>query len=189
MSDGPYKTLPMRAKWKALAKRAYIQTFTDVQASQMIGPALGSDWRNEVSAPFVSALQQTLIGGDQGTLFYDHVISDVEAFRARCVSPMEASLVDCALDALAEGARGHEAVELAVEGALESRLLSGARQVEEHLLRDASRGRSAGVRARLEAAVRIAPLRAIAREILSGQRGPVTRAPSRHFGLDEGVPL
>lgn len=189
MSDGPYKTLPMRPKWKAVAKRAYNAAFTLEQISESIGPALGSDWRNEVAAPLVNALQRVLIGDDQGVLFPGQMVADVQALRAQCASTMDTSLVDAALGALADGFAGQAAMEQAVEGALESRVLSDFRQIEEHVLREGPKGRAAGVRARLEAALPGTPLTALAREILNGHRGPTLQAPTKRDSLDDGVSL
>jgi len=189
MSDGPYKTLPMRRSWKTVAKRAFIPAFTLSQIREVIGPALGGDWRNEASGPLVNALQQILVDDGQGSLFPDQAIADVQALRGRCASTMDASLVDSALDALADGFAGRTAMEQAGVGALESRLLANCRQIEEHFLRDGPQGRAAGVRERLEAALRGFSLNGLAREILDGHRGPTLQVPVKRDSLDDGVSL
>lgn len=183
MSDGPYKTLQMRPKWKALAECAYNGAYTLDEVSEAMGPALSSDWRSEVSASLLGALRKILIGDNQGSLFSDQATADVRALRAQCNSALDASLVDSALDVVAQGLAGRQALELAIESALESRLLSGFRQIEEL----SPKGRAADVRSRLETAFPSMSLSGLARAIVDGQRSPSVRSIGKRDGLDDGV--
>ena len=164
MSDGPYKTLPMRPQWKALAKRAYIPAFSPEEVSEALPPALRRDWSAEVSEPFLRDVARALIGGEQGSLFP-------------------------ALDALADGFRGTPALEQAIEIALEARGLSVFRQIEEHFHREVSDRRAADLRRRLEQSLVGQPLRELARDLAKGAPGPKPVGLSKQGGLDDGVTL
>ncbi|MGF6233634.1 hypothetical protein QFZ27_007589 [Inquilinus ginsengisoli] len=186
MSDGPHKTLPMRANWKALLWSAYNPASSSREISEGIAPALSSDWRNEVTPTLVRALDRTLCG--EAALFPDQTASDVQVLRARSNSPMDASFIDCALDALADGLSGPEAMILAIEGALETRILSAFRQIEEHVVREGAKGRAAKVRERLETALPNVSLQTLARQILDNSSRATVQAP-KNDGLDDGVML
>ena len=189
MSDGPYKTLPMRPQWKALAKRAYIPAFSPEEVSEALPPALRRDWSAEVSEPFLRDVARALIGGEQGSLFPGQAEADIRSLESGCASTLEASLAASALDALADGFRGTPALEQAIEIALEARGLSVFRQIEEHFHREVSDRRAADLRRRLEQSLVGQPLRELARDLAKGAPGPKPVGLSKQGGLDDGVTL
>jgi hypothetical protein len=185
MSDGPHRTLPMKPRWKQVAQRAFGGTYSLEQVSESYGPALLGDWISEVRDPFVRAIQAAVIEGDQGQLFSNQALEDVQALRSDCRSPLEASLVDEAYEALAEGFRGQAAFDQAVENALNERLLRNIRQVEEHIHRERSAGRARSTRQRLEQAIPGSNLKRLAKDVTSGTPPRRRRAPKQD-GIEHG---
>lgn len=188
MSDGPHRTLPMKPRWKQVAQRAFGATYSLDQVSETYAPALAGDWISEVRSPFAKAIQSAVVDGDQGQLFSNQALEDVQSLRSDCRSPLEASLVDETCEALAEGFRGQAAFEQAVENALNERLLRNIRQVEEHIHRERSAGRARSTRQRLEQAISGAGLKKLAKDVVSGAPPSRRRAP-KHDGLEQGPSL
>ena len=189
MSDGPYRTLPMSKRWQTLAKCADLAGFSAENVQEAVCPALVADWRAGVPDGLVRQLLAVLDGETTGTLFPEQRVQDLATLRGKAPSPMAALLIDCAVQALADGFDGDAALRAATEATLRERALAGVRQVEEHYRRRVDADRTDNVRCRLEAAIGAAPIARLAGELLGEQPRAVGRAPAKHDGLDEGVPL
>ena len=184
MSDGPHKSLPMKPRWKRVADRAFKAAFSVDQVGEAVEGALREDWRAEVPPEFRKALAKAVL--DDGALFADQALRDVDHLRGECASPLQAAAIDEVRAALEMGLRGSAAIEAGVAGALAQRALRAARQIEEHILREV--GRSVpGLRSRLESAIEESQVRDLTRAVLSGSRRQV-RLPKRE-GLEEGPRL
>jgi hypothetical protein len=125
----------------------------------------------------------------QQTLFADQVLADLGVLRRGCASPLEASFVRNAIDAVATGRTGGEAVQFAAEEALSDRLLCNYRQVEEHIRRDDSIRNAEFVRNRFEAAHGQIDLSVLARAALRTGEQLTRRTRAQFTDLDAGVPL
>jgi hypothetical protein len=79
MSDGPHRTLPMKPRWKQLAQRAHGRTYSLEEVSEAYAPALAGDWISEVRNPLLKAIQTAVVESDQGQLFSNQAIEDVQA--------------------------------------------------------------------------------------------------------------
>jgi hypothetical protein len=189
MSDGPYRTLPMPKPWKTLAKCADLAGFSPENVQEAACPALSADWHAGVPDGLVRQLRTVLDGGVTGLLFPEQREQDLATLRGKAASPLAGLLIDCAVQALADGLDGDAALRAATEAALRERALAGVRQVEEHYRRRVAPDRTDNVRSRLEAAIGTAPIGRLAGELLGEQPRAVSRAPAKHDGLDEGVPL
>jgi hypothetical protein len=178
----------MRHAWKRLAERADNSSFTADQVAEAVCPALADDWRAEVPASLVEAVASVLGEGTQAGLFAGDT-DELGRLRVACDSPLAAAFVDAAGDVLVDGLRGPQAIEQAVEAALQDRALREIRSVEEHYLRKSPRARAVNVRARLESSVARASFDELARAISKGEAFVRRFKPVRRDGLDEGVPL
>lgn len=189
MSDGPHKTLRMRPSWKRLSERADTASYAALEVAAAVCPALADDWRGEVPDSIVRRVRM-IVGADAGGfLFADQVDRDLAALRSLAPSPLAGLYIDCTKQAHVEGFRGEGACQAGAEAALYERAACGIRQVEEHYRRKTGMSRTDNVRSRLDAAVREAPIRSLARELLSGRHGPVGRAPAKRTGIEEGPRL
>ena len=187
MSDGPYKTLPMRPRWKVTAKRAYLEACSTEEVAEALGPALSTDWRSEVSQSLIGRLTRMLTDEQEMSLFPQQKARDVEALAGSCASPMESSILSATVDAIIEGHQGLEALQRGAEGALEERCLNAFRQIEEHMAGEASAKRTRFVRGRLEGSLAGARLTSIAQKLLAKE--PAPNASLRRSDLDDGVAI
>ena len=80
MSDGPHKSLPMRAGWKKFAERADKAAYDPEQVADLAIPALEGDWREEV-APHIDSLRKALGDGRQGLLFGEQRTAELKALK------------------------------------------------------------------------------------------------------------
>ena len=191
MSDGPHKSLPMTRGWRKVAERADKRAYSLDEIAEAMGPALEGDFRNDVPSLLISALQRVFADNRQLALFEaESTIDRIETLRPQVAGrPLGSTLLDCAADVAAHGLKGEAAVDAAVRHALEEHAQRGARQVEEHYLRESSMGRAVDVRDRITAAIQPVPLASLAAR-LRGVEGPAALAGiPKHTGLDDGVPL
>jgi len=189
MSDGPYRSLPMSARWKMAAKSAYLPSFTSQEIAEALEHAAERDCRAELSVSFVGRLSALIIGPDEPGLFNDLPFAELNMMQRDCASPMEAGFIRNAIDALQDGYRGAHALQQAAESTVSDRLLAGFRQVEEHMQRETSDGRARTVRSRLEDAHGAVNLPAIAQRLLRMPDAPDRSPIVTYSGLDDGVPL
>lgn len=189
MSDGPHKTLPMRSGWKRLSERADKAGYATAEVAAAVCPALADDWRAEMSDSIVRRVRMVVGADAGGFLFSDQADRDLAALRGVAPSPLAGLYIDCVRDALTEGFRGEDACVAGAEAALSERAASGIRQVEEHYRRNSGTVRTNNVRYRLDAATNAAPIRELAREVLTGRRGPVGVPPAKRTGIEEGPQL
>lgn len=188
MSDGPYKTLKMSPKWRALAKLAGNAAHSAAEVAEAVPAALAADWR-EIEQPFLRQLRAALGDDDRGMLLSEVAKQELGRLRSQARNPMEALLADNVMDVLRDGHRGSVAFEEAAIATIAERAERGQRQVEEHYRREASQGKAADIRARLTDSMAAANLKGLASALVAG-------APVRHLtssvdrsGLDEGVGL
>lgn len=188
MSDGPYKTLKMSPKWKALAKLAGNAAHTTAEVAEAVPSALAADWR-EIDQSFLRQMRAALGDDGRGLLMLEVAKQEICRLRAQQSNPMEALLADNALDALRDGRRGAEALEEAAFATLLERADRGQRQVEEHYRREASQGRAAEMRARLTESMAAVDLKGLASALAAGVSARDLTPPIDRTGLDEGVRL
>ena len=56
MSDGPYKSLPMKPRWRHAAKCAYKEAFSQDEIVESVTRASHADWRAEVRQALVTSV-------------------------------------------------------------------------------------------------------------------------------------
>jgi hypothetical protein len=179
----------MRTAWKKLAERADMPRRPPAEVEEAVCPALAADWRDEISDRLLPELRSALGIDFTGMLFPDQVERDLDTLRSKATSPLAGLVIDHTRQAVAEGLRGDAALNFAIPGALQERALCGLRQVAEHYHRRVNPERTENVTRRLSVAIESAPIVRLARDLLGGQSSPITRAPAKRDGLDEGVPL
>ena len=143
MSDGPHKSLPMRRRWKGLAKVADTATATPSETVPRLLNALSGDWREEVNPGLVAALRTVCDAADQITMFSDQRHPELDRLAREAVGrPLALALIECAERAMAAGLYGPAALEDAARRALDLRVRRGFRQMEEHYLRESNERRA-----------------------------------------------
>ena len=185
MSDGPHRSLPMRQHWKDLAKRAANPAYSPDEVSEALLPPLRREFRE---AP-LSEIRGILGDGKQDSLFKGDRSARLDAARQLCRGSVAGNtLIDCAIEAAANGMTGDIAFREALENALEAHARGGCHQIEEHHHRKEPHSTS-NVRDRLRTARSLCSYAALASALMSGKPldGNI-RLPKR-TGINEGPPL
>lgn len=186
MSDGPHRSLPMRPRWKTLAERASKGAYATQEVADAFSVALKRDFQE---AP-LSDVRSILGAGEQGALFSDDCAAQLDAARRGCRgSAAGNTLIDCAIEASANGMSGDAAFHSALENALDAHARAGCHQIEEHWQREEPRNASS-IRDRLTTARGHWSASDLASELISGTKtgGGSTSLPKR-TGVDEGPAL
>ncbi|MEH6758789.1 MAG: hypothetical protein V7676_14955 [Parasphingorhabdus sp.] len=189
MSDGPYKSLPMKPRWRRAAKCAYKEAYSPEEVVESVTRASHADWRSEVRQTFVSSVAAIVNSIGQQSLFADQILSDLGSLQRICASPMESTFVLTTMEAVRSGQSGAAAVQRAAEDALSDRLLSNYRQVEEHVRRDDGLQNARFVRSRFDAAHQQVDFQGLARALLRTGDPLPRRTRASNTDLDAGVPL
>ncbi len=186
MSDGPHRSLPMRRHWKDLAQRAATAAFTAEQVAEAFPVAL----KNEFSEAPLAEIRKILGDRVQNSLFKENRAAQLEAVRRECPgSAAGNTLIDCALEANANGLTGEAATRTALENAVDAIARAGCHQIEEHYRRKEPQS-TANVRNRLDAARTQCARSEIASELMSDDGGGSSKGRLRkRTGIDEGPPL
>ena len=188
MSDGPHRSLPMRLAWKKLAERADMSTCPQAQVEEAVCPALAADWRGEISDQRLPELRAALCIEATGVLFPDQTERDLDTLRSKSTSPLAGLVIDYTRG----GRRGpswRSGTKFRCAERPSGAALCGLRQVAEHYHRKVGMERTENVAGRLGAAFGAASIDRLARDLMGGQPSPMSRAPAKRDGIDEGVPL
>src|SRR5689334_6139257 len=111
MSDGPYRSLPMRPACKRLAKRAQQRAFDPLHVMEAVCPALEAHWAAEVRPDLVRHLRD-ICENRQPSLLDDDNRAAFDAARrlASGRGTLGVVLVDCVEQSLAGGKSGEAAL-------------------------------------------------------------------------------
>lgn len=188
MSDGPHKSLPMSRGWRKVAERADNDAFTAEDVSAAVMPALEQDCRADISRHFLNDVRAALEEREV-SLFNTETAPFVDGLRGRAESGMDRAILDNVCAISREDAKAMDILLEAVEAAVSDRAARGARQVEEHYLRESTAPRAHKVRGRLEEAIAKTGMVAIAGRILDIDRLHTENGPQKQSGVDDGVEL
>ena len=138
MSDGPYKSLPMKQAWKDACERAHKEVFTEEERARSMCVAMHKDFQREVGREYLQAIGNLLLEQDQGNLLADQVGLEISSIRFRfSQSPLRDALSENIHAALYDGYSGEAALVEGVRRTTQDHGHSHIRQMEEHYKRDA----------------------------------------------------
>ncbi len=183
MSDGPWKSLPMRRHWKQVAKQAETGAFSADELSGAMEAALRKEG-NEL--PF-EAVRRAVGADDQGVLFIPDMSRQLETLRAdHPGSKLVETFLICLLDAEARGLSGSEMIKGAAANAFDEYTRDQSRAIEEHYYRSI-RAPKVPVNSRLASARRLCDFDSLAaRMVEPSGSSPSPPSPVKRSGLDEG---
>lgn len=185
MSDGPHRSLPMRRHWRALAERAATPAYAAEQVAEAFPVALKRDFRE---AP-LAQIRDILGGGSQSSLFQEDRTAQMEAARQACRgSSAGNTLIDCAIEANADGLTGDAAFRSALGNAVDAHARAGCHQIEEHWRREEPQS-TANIRERLGEARSAYAREALVSDLMSGGATDSNVKLRKRTGVDEGPPL
>lgn len=189
MSDGPHRSLSMGPRWKKLAECLDNASYSTDDVRERRDSAILGEFRREVSETLISGLREILCSSDQGSLFPPSR-DEIENLRPQANgSPVGNLLLDCAIEAVNFGQSGEAALSAACSEAANEILDRQARGMAEHYQREAGAKRASHFQSRLGTIQEGRSMEALVDRIIQGGRAMVIRAPTRHTGLNEGVPI
>ena len=183
MSDGPHRSLPMRRHWKDFAERSAKAAFSSGEVSEALPHAIKKDI---LEAPIKEVRE--IMGG--GTLFPEMRIEGLDALRQTHRGAAATHLIDCAIEAAANGLNGEPVLRSRLKTRSKARYATLSGESKNTMtVKQAPTARA--MRTRLDAARQQFDCSALARELLSSETPPSRRSVSlpRHSGVDEGPPL
>lgn len=187
MSDGPLKSMKMRRHWRPFAERVENPACPLTEVCDSLKHALRKDF---AEAPVEQVKDILGASSKQSSLFPQERIAQLERLRRECPGSAAAkALIDCAVEAVADGHSGEEAVKEALKNASESYTRDYFRGVEEHCQREG--GDSADlIRDRLQATGQACDYDALASDLSTGETiSGKSSGVEKHSGIDEGPPL
>lgn len=186
MSDGPYRSLPMRPGWKRVADYADNETIARDEVEAAIESAVEKDWRKDTPRGLISSIREVL-GGT--TLFREDTLHSIEDLRQTVAGyAMGNALLDHLACAIGGGMTGDTALREAIVHTSVDQSARCTRQIEEHYLRKSTTENSQYVRKRIEEAIQGMDFNSLVGRIVE----PVSRrVPSmqKKDGLDDGARL
>lgn len=190
MNDGPHRSLNMRRGWKQLAEQADNSAFSVEEVGYTLQTALRKDWLQEVSEGFCRHIQNILNECQNSFPFSKQKIEQLESLRGEAAGyPLRSVLLDCTIQAVAEGYSGEEAFTKVVCDALVKRKTSGGRQVEEHYCRKSTQGRATHVKQRIEDSSTPPDMTRFARHLTGLDKAERLHPPVKKTDIDDGVLL
>lgn len=180
MSDGPFKSLPLPAHWRAVARRAEAAAYSGDEVSALYEQAVRKDFRRTPH----EQVRAVLCGDGQGLLFSNDRIERLEALRRGAEGAAASdSLIDCAIEQVYSGAAGESAFDNALKNAQDEHCRAMNRAAGEHYQRKGSPEQVEQLRSRTEAARQLLHANGNA---LGLDKGSVVRASAKKTGIDEG---
>ena len=183
MSDGPWKSLPMRRHWKQVAKQTENGAFSPEERAEILDAAL---WKEAEELP-LAAVFRAVVPNEQGVLFRPDRTGDLEALRRdHPGSKVVQTLLTCVLDEGAGGSSGHEVLESALADTLDECARDNSRAIEEHFYRKRPSS-EVPIHRRLESAQRRCDFQALASKMLASSSSSASSpSPAKRSGLDDG---
>lgn len=192
MSDGPYKSLPMRKAWRDVAERAHKDAFSLEERADGMCVALHDDRKRDVGDAVLKAIANVVVETEQGNLFADQTGAELEAIRnsQRSTGFLD-SIIEHIQVAMHQGLTGEPALIEGLNRAGIDQARANIRAVEEHYHRDTPTAKGAekatNVRANLDATLQTDRVRAFGAEVIQLMRGEsVSTKLEKDSDLDAG---
>lgn len=192
MSDGPYKSLPMRKAWRDVAERAQKEAFSLEERTDGMCAALHDDFKRDVGKAALKAISSILVETEQGSLFADQAGAELEAIRnSQRSTGFRDSIIEHTQVAIHQGFTGEAALIEGLNRAGIDQARANNRAVEEHYHRDTPTAKgaemAANVRANLDATLQTDRVRAFGVEVIQLLRGEsVSTKLEKDSDLDAG---
>lgn len=190
MSDGPHRSLPLRAAWKRVCEVAGNTAHGVEEVAERLVPAIRADIVHEIGETFVAQIRKVLTPDLAQPGLFDDASERLAALRRGPCSIFQSDLLDSVDDAMRDGHSGLTALEAGALTAIEIRVRATINSVVEHYLRRAPHETAAAVGRRLAAGLQAAKAEvdALASSLSAGRLVRAAAAPS-HRDLEDGPTL
>lgn len=192
MSDGPYRSLPMRKAWRDVSERAHKDSFSATERADAMRVALHDDFKRDIGKDFLNAVGGILVGQPQRSLLADQAGFELEAIRNRFPSnTLRDAVIEHTQVALQQGLEGEAALEEGVNRAAIDNAYGNNRSVEEWYYRESTSvkedEKAISVRANLDATLQDPRVKGFGRDIVGLIRGEkVDTKLQKSSGVDAG---
>lgn len=192
MSDGPYKSLPLRKSWKTVTEYAHKPAFTADECAKAMRAALHEDFKRDVPKEMMRAVSAVMLDTAQGSLL--PVVAHTELDNIRQNHPASGlgdAIIEHTQLALHQGKTGSEALEVGCQQAAIDYARGNILAVEEHYRREPvqfqQERKTVSVRQRLNDTLITRAVRVVGREVVSMLAGQkiITKI-RKEVGLDAG---
>ena len=176
MSDGPYRSLPMRKAWKDVSEFAHKDSYSPGERAESMCVALRNDVLRDAGRDYINALGSVLVDQQQSNLLAGQAQVEIDNICARfSQSPLRDNISGHIQAALYSGLQGEAALVSGLNNAIHDHALGCIRQVEEHYKRDAQtdreRQKTVSVRANLMQTLSDSAIENLGAEFLGLTRG------------------
>jgi len=192
MSDGPYKSLPLRKSWRTVTEYAHKPAFTPDECAKAMRAALHEDFKRDVPKEMMSAIKAVMLNTAQGSLLPTIALTELDNIRhAHPASGLGDAIIEHTQLALHKGKIGSEALEEGCQQAAVDYARSNILSVEEHYRREPeqfqSERKTKSVRVRLQETLSTGAVAAVGREVVAMLEGQkiITKI-QKEVGLDAG---
>jgi hypothetical protein len=189
MSDGPFKSPNLPARWSRVAKYVDMEASSSDEVAQRLPSPLARDFE-EISSKLFTSLRQALGDDDQTPLGLDEP-ERFEAIRPRADSgPLGSILIDHAIVVASEGLHGYEAFREIMRRTLIEHLQHRAGELEETCCRGVNDRHLFYIRETLSVAANsFANSHDLVRlidQILGKEAKPTRHSEPKLIGIDDG---
>lgn len=185
MSDGPWRSLPMRPHWKQVAKQAERQAFSKNDIREVIAVAL----RKEAADIPLDSIRRAVVPNGQRVLIGPKLSGELDAIRrAHSGSKTTQALLDILNDRGINGSPRKELLQRALSDSLEECVEDHSRAIAEHYFRNCAVPK-VDVEGRIETAIQDLNIQCLALQILESPESQKSANVVRRAGLDDGPEL
>lgn len=192
MSDGPYKSLPLRKSWRTVTEYAHKPAFTADECAKAMRAALHDDFKRDVPKEMMSAIRDVMVDTAQRSLLPTIAQSELDRIRHDYpASGLSDAIVEHTQLALHQGKTGSEALKSGCQQAALDYARSNILSVEEHYRREPAQfqreHKTINVRQRLHETLTTSSVRNVGHEVVAMLRGQkISTKLQKEVGLDAG---
>ncbi|MEO1039523.1 MAG: hypothetical protein AAFX09_08250 [Pseudomonadota bacterium] len=190
MTDGPYRTLPLKKPWRDSAEALTLNAFSSSEAQDRIEHAVVRTFRDDGCPGLVEDLKRAFLGDERGPLLIQETPEQLIARLSSThpFSDLNSRLIRNAAAALERGESGLPALRGVVESSARETAESAYADMADHYQTHATSGERSRLASGIEQARNELGYQAVTDRILDRGASPVATPPKRE-GLDDGVAL
>lgn len=190
MTDGPYRSLPLKKPWRDAAEALTLDAYSTAEALERLEHAVGRTFRDDGCPSLVDDLRRAFLGDERGLPLFPETPSQlVERLeRGHPFSDLNSRLIRNAASALEDGEVGHAALRNIVARSAREAVEAAFADMTEHYQSHATSIERSRLRSGIERARNGVKYHGIADRIVKGSPAISSPAP-KHSGLDDGVTL
>lgn len=190
MTDGPYRSLPLKKPWRDAAEALTLDAYSTAEALERLEYAVGRTFRDDGCDALVDDLKRAFLGDERGLPLFPETPNQLVERLARehPFSDLNSRLIRNAASALEDGEAGASGLKNVIARSAREAIETAFADMTEHYQSQATSLERSRLKSGIERARNRVGYQDISDRILRGN--PATSSPApKHGGLDDGVPL